>query len=331
MFCYDCGEQFEKSDRFTIERKMERSACHHCGHQNPIEAEKCEGCGLDLGSLDAAVVRDAHGRMRLVREKPLSIPARLGFALTQVALLFGAFQVFTTRWKADAGDLARLQQDPYAIASALTLVVGVLVFLSSQTQIDYKARATYAVAAFGLGVASTLMGWDEPLVAGYSGQVVLLWFHNATLAYCLSFLLANQLAGGFLTLAFCMLGFWCFTTSAFPMMDGAGMPAFLAQVAPVGYGIPRFATPAFLAFHLFLPWSILQMLAHGFHQWSEARQMRSDDPTDRVVLRELRRRKLRGVVLNLFVSGVALLVGLIGMHALRKPNALSLLLKILGA
>ncbi len=322
MFCGDCGDHLEKSDRFTIERKIEASHCASCGHYNPIEAKLCEKCKSELGSGRSAVYRDEAGRLRLVRQPPAPLRVRLVSAAVLAVLFVGALSILQIRFGALKGDQAKLLRDPQSVAAAVVVVVGLPVILVPTTEIAYKARALFAVAFSAFQVLGALLEGRGEVLGGASLDQIRFGLHSCAMGWSLFFLVSSQFLGSFLTVGLCLVGLWCLHSSLVTLLSGADMVAWIARY-PAWAWLPGWMTPAFVTFNIFLPYVLLQMTAHFFHQVAEARQYRSSNPADRAVLGEYRRRSLRGVFLNLFVVGLSMLVGLWEMARLGKANILT--------
>jgi len=323
MFCLECGAQMERSDRFAIERKIQKAHCHSCGTFNPIEVAQCENCGQDLSTNHGAAIRDEHGRLRLVRESALSTRDKVVHGLVSLVLFGALIRVGVHAWSQAGGDTQALTRMPLAYAAGVPLTIGLFSFLNPNARLDYKTRALFALILCSAHVLPFAAGtMDLALWEGFNADLALLWIHNLAMAYCLFFLVVSQFLGSVFTAGACLVGLWCAYASLVVLFQGGGFSSFLGTLGSFG-ALPVFLTPGFLTFNVFLPYVLLQMLGHLFHQVAQTRQFVSSSETDRAVIREVRRRNLQGVILNLFVAGVSLAVGLLHMHNLGKPNLLS--------
>lgn len=322
MFCLECGAHLERSDRLSIEKKIEQASCHSCGHFNPIEATKCASCGRGLGSAQAAVYRDPDGRLRMVREVPLQIPVKLLCLVTIVASLYLGGNIIWFQYGLAGDNLAKFAENPIALGAAIYLLVCAFVLGSKETRADYKAKAIFVTGLVGLHLLGLQFGGKQLVWKGLLLDRVLLWGHVAGLFYCELFLLRAEFLRSFLTILAFMLGVWCSYPAVLLTMGAGGYEFLLASVGKYG-GLPRYVTPGMLCFNLFLPYVGLMMLARLGHQWAETRRYVVNTPTDRAVLRKFRQRALRGVVLDLFVVSILLAVGQWHMHLLGKFNLLT--------
>jgi hypothetical protein len=326
MFCLECGAHLQKSDRVSIEKKIEQSSCQSCGHFNSIESKRCSSCGTNLRESQAAVYRDPHGRLRMVREAPLRLPTKLLCLTTVMLCLALAGQILWFQTQITGLNPAKLWGNRVAVGAAAYLLIGAMVLGSKYTRLDYKARAHLVLALVSLYVLTLFKGVDFQLWKDTTLDLVLLWAHTAGLIYCLIFLLRAEFLRNIFTIFTFMLGVWCSFPTFVQVFSGIGFTAFLHSVGHFA-GLPWYLTPGFLTFNIFLPYVFLMMLAHLGHQWAETRSFVVNTPTDRAVLRKFRQRALRGVVLDLFVSSLIGGIGLWSLHLLHTQNLLTPLIK----
>lgn len=329
MFCAECGAHLDRSDRFTIERKIQRANCPRCGHFNPIELDVCESCGRDLSTNHGAAVRDEHGKLRLIRPEPLGTRDRLGHGLALLFLLGTTGKALDHVLRVHRFVPDSIQKDPLALAVCVVALVALMTVLNPKTRLDYKSRAIFAVWLAAIQVLVFAEGLNSTIWPGLSVNEGLLWAHNLAMGYCLFFLVSSQFLGGAFTSLMCLVGLWCSYASLVHLFRGYDFGLFMGTLGDFA-DVPVFLTPGFLTFNVFLPFVFLQMIGHFFHQIAMTRSYEVTGATDKAVLAEVRRRNLQGVFLNLFVAGMTLAMGLFQMNLLGKPNLVAAVWTLVG-
>lgn len=327
MFCQECGDYLQQSDRATIERQQEQAECQRCGHYNPIEAKSCESCSANLATTQAAVYRDENGRLRLVREPPLSLPVRIFCGLGIAACLMFAGRMAYFQFGATGAAPAKLLRNPLAVATGLYLLVSAFVLGSRQTRLEYKFRALFVLGLSGVFLFEAAFGGDLAAWDATGFDQVVLWAHMGGMIYCMVFLLRAEFLRSVTTVLAFLVGLWCAYPGLQLLFAGGGYTTLANRLVRFG-DVPWALTPGFLAFNVFLPYVFLMMLAQTGHLWAGTRQYVVHNPTDKAVLRRYRSRSLRGTVLDLFVAGTLIGVGLWQMHLRRLPNLLTPMVKV---
>ncbi len=327
MFCQECGDFLTKSDRFAIEKKIAQSHCAQCGHYNPIEKKKCESCGLELESQQSAMFRDEHGRLRLVQETPASLPRRFLSVLVVAASMGLAGRMLLEIFDGLGQDPLQLLKHPLALF--LTGYLGIAALTAGQrgTKVTYKAHSVFALllmAIFSIFMAfgGSVVAWEKISV----GQVFL-WVHTAGIVYCLLFLLRAEFLRSAMTGTFFLLGLWFLFPALKHSFAGDTYGQYLNHVG-IFFQVPKWASPGLLGFNIFLPYVLLMMVARLGHQFSGANAYVVNNPTDQVVVRQFRRRQLRGTFNDLVVAMLLLAAGLKGLHEIRKFNLVTPALKV---
>lgn len=320
MFCHGCNGQMERRRLDQIERLAHEAQCPTCDYYNATEADRCQRCGHELRAGRGVLVRDGAGRTTLVREVPLGpavkflLGAGLGVILLvaflmTIDLLGGSDPVGDRRTPLLAGfwvfSLAFLgmewEQGPiYRLKTALVIFLALL------------------AADVGLG-APPLVFWgvaqDDVLVVALLGVLL----HGEL------FLLYGRVTGAFMTALMTFLGLYCSISPIVTLFAGGGLVACLSLNLNLVdlEGAPLLLGPAFLTFHVFLPYVALAMA--GSAMGAYARSMERVDGT-KSIARFLNRRKdeARGELLNLFIVGIMLFIGFHELGRLGIPNVASL-------
>lgn len=329
MFCQECGDYLVKSDRFEIEQRIERSHCARCGHYNAIEKETCEGCGYDLSQRKNAIFRDENGRLRMMREAPLTRPVQLLAGLTVlVCLLFaGRMLYYVSQHLAD--DMWATAKHPLGGALLAYGVVSAFILGQRTTNLDYKARAVFTLLLGGILSLKLAFGGNVEVWKGTALDTVVLWAHLAGLVYCLLFLLRAEFLRSVMTVLAFLVGLWCAYPGLLMAFSGAGYDTYLGS--SYGYmGLAPLLSPGFLTFNIYLPYILLMMVSRVGHQMAATSRYVVNNPTDRAVLRRFRNRQLQGVFLDILCAGSLVGVGLWRLHQLGRWNVLTGLLQWAG-
>lgn len=310
MFCHDCGSQLERTDRFAIEKKKSAASCRNCGHYNAIEAEKCESCGLELTTTASVVIRDPHGRLRLVREAPLPVLVRILCGLILVGLGGSLALALYQQWIAAQGSFDILFSRPQALATlALAIAFGVTT-ASRETNLDYKARVNFFLVFLSVTAGFLYLGPQELVLPGVTLDRAEMVCFSLALVQCLAFLIRAEFLRGLFTSVFFLLGLWGLYPALLYLFEAKGFRQYLGGIYSYE-SLPLFLTPGFFLSHLFLPAVFVFSLSRIGHQMVLSRGFVESTPTDRAVLRKYRERMLRGVFLDLFSAllPLALLFG----------------------
>ncbi len=332
VFCHNCGRQLVKYSREQIEELRQRARCPLCGTYNPIESTVCMECGAALHDASDIIVRDESGRIAVIRDLPPSTPLRLLCNLLILFMLIVMGFMTASSVQDSQGDFMEWLSRPGGAALVLFwLVVSFTFVFDSESTVIYKVKMIYTLALLVIVVSLQLSGEQDGggLRMGVldADRLMLLAFVGAIL-YCAVFLLSVSESSLVATLV-AAVGLYGLLSAVQCLVDGGGFDAFVRGGGALFESPPFFLTPAFLVFHLYLPYVFLLMSASLLRSYARTLEKVEGLKSISRFFR-MRRLELKGEVLNLFASGAVLFHGFTRLHAASSPNLFDMTGRLTG-
>jgi ribosomal protein L40E len=324
VFCAECFQQVKIHSKNEIARLEKTSLCPKCDYYNPIEETSCVKCGTPLRKADF-VVTGKDGRESVIRDlnsSPLATTF-LWLSFLSVLSLFIAIAFYgISQTKGMDGFIGQ----PSGKVFGLTiLVMATVLGLEWNSGILYRAKlvTVFFVAYLALG---TFLGKSF-----YVFVKIGLWDFNGllllglliSLLFSIAFIVRVRLQGSVFGAFMAFTGLYCTLSPILCLFSHQGIVLAMQRLPSQLYGVPFWLGPMFLAYHVFLPYTLLLMIGSGLKALLSS--MEKVDGT-KSIARFLNRRKeeARGELLNIFVVAITLFTGFSIMLTLRVPNILSL-------
>lgn len=324
VFCIECFQQVKVHSKKEIARLEQTSLCPKCDYYNPIEETSCIKCGTSLRSGNF-VVKGSDGRESVIRDLnsgPLATTF-LWLSLLSVVSLFIAIGVYGS---SQAQGMAGFLGQPAGKVFGLTVLVMVTILgLEWKSGLLYRAKlvTVFFVAFLAMGTFLGKSFYTLIKIGFWDFNGLLLLSLLISLVFSIVFLVRVRLHGSILGPIMAFTGLYCTLAPVIFLFNHQGIVLAMQRLPSQLSGVPFWLGPIFIAYHVFLPYTLFQTIGSGLKALLNS--MEKVDGTKSIV-RFLNRRKeeARGELLNIFVVAITLFTGFSVMLALRVPNIVSL-------
>ena len=323
LFCHECGLQQEQHSAEEIERLKHSAQCPNCDYYNPIENESCARCDYSLRSKSGVMIRDAQGRVSLVRTVKIG-PIGKALAWLTIFLIIISALMMTGATLGDTGNIGKFLMDQRGQMLGFFWILLVLFFAFEWSSgLIYRLK-TALVLMLALLATSVHLGEPTLRLLQWKLDKLVLFALLGVLTFGILYIVRRRILGSIISTLIAFLGLYCAVAPIVTFFNGGGFLASITCVPNFAGPIPSYVGPTFLTYHLFLPYCFLQMM--GATMRAFLRSMERVDGT-KSIARFLNRRKeeARGELLNLFIVGIMLHLGFLVMRQLGEPNIVSLL------
>jgi hypothetical protein len=324
VFCHECYEQLKVHSKQDIARLQQTSLCPACDYYNPIEEDVCVRCGTPLRN-SGVVIRNKDGRVSVLREAEESEFFR-NLMWIFLALELSVMLTIGYYGGEAAGSVISFLSVP---AGRLYGLIMFVLFITMAVEWDsgllYRTKlcTVFLLSFLTLGLFSGDSFIEYVRLGSLNFQVLLLVGLIFTLVFSTAFIVRTRIFGSGLAPFMALMGLYCISGPIIMVAEGKGLLDAFRNISLQPGTVPFWLSPTFLAYHVFLPYTLVQMT--GSALLAILRSMEKVDGTKSIV-RFLNRRKeeARGELLNIFVVFITLFSGFYLMHVAHIPNVVSL-------